>query len=72
LFDAFSAKGAGCKSLGQRPRYDGIVVKALKARNEYWSSKWRIMSRLQRLGIADGLPGALPQAAALRTFGADA
>jgi len=29
------------------------------------------MSRLQRFGFARRLPGALPQAVALRTFGAD-
>ena len=48
------------------------MVKALTARNMYWSAaKVGSMSRLQRLETADRLPGALPQAVALRTFGAE-
>jgi len=60
------------KAWANGPGYGGIVVKALKARNKYWSAaKDGLISRLQRSGFAVSLPGALPQAVALRTFGAD-
>ena len=50
----------------------GIVAKALKARNKYWcAAEDGFMSRLQRFGICRQVTWALPQAVALRTFGAD-
>lgn len=46
LFNGFSAKGAGWKSLGQRPKViRGIMVEALKARVHYvpGSHRWNLL-----------------------------
>jgi len=49
-----------------------LCTKALKARNKYWLQQRKLYvapSALQDLPAR--LPGALPQAVALRTFGAE-
>ena len=46
--------------------------RSAEARNKYWSTAKAVSCRaFSASGFAGSLPGALPQAVALRTFGAD-
>jgi hypothetical protein len=68
-----SAKGAQCKSLGQRPRNASDLFPSKPQRGEMSSSYipcviYFAPSELDQL--TDHQPGALPQASALRAFGA--